>query len=85
MSRRFWEIYKEHGVRKTRLDDILNIWRDQGATARIKTAVGEFKGALRLRHWLAHGRYWKPKLGRPDGYDPVDVFDICKELLKALT
>ncbi len=23
--------------------------------------IGAFKNPLRLRHWIAHGRYWKPK------------------------
>ena len=83
VSRRFREIYKEQGIEKIRLEeDILDTWKDQGSAAGIKPAVGEFKGALPLRHWLAHGRYWKPKLGRAAGYDPVDVFDICKGLLQ---
>lgn len=84
VSRRFWEVYKEQGIEKIRLEeDILDTWRDFASGAGIKSAVAEFKGVLHLRHWLAHGRYWKPKLGRAAGYDPVDVFDICKDLLQA--
>jgi hypothetical protein len=26
--------------------------------------IAELRGAFRYRHWLAHGRYWPPKLGR---------------------
>jgi hypothetical protein len=82
VSRRFRDIYQERG-RKFRLEeDILDVWKKHG-DAGIKEAVQEFKGATKLRHWLAHGRYWKPKLGRA-GYDPVDVFDICGGLLQAI-
>jgi hypothetical protein len=42
----------------------------------------EFKGTFSLRDWLAHGRYWAPKLGRAQGFLPGDIFDICKQLLK---
>ena len=85
VSRAFWDTYKRQGIDKIRFEeDILDSWRDRGQAARIKSAVGEFKGALNLRNWLAHGRYWKPKLGRAAGYDPVDTFDICKDLLQAV-
>jgi hypothetical protein len=47
-----------------------------------KRPIGDFKGALNLRHWLAHGRYWNPKLGRT--YSPGDVYDISADLLQAL-
>jgi hypothetical protein len=85
VSRRFRKVGKARGVEKIRLEeDILDTWRDVGIAPGIKLAVAEFKGALHLRHWLAHGRYWRPKLGRAAGHDPVDVFDICKELLQAV-
>jgi hypothetical protein len=83
VSRGFRKAFKEQG-RKIRLEeDILDVWRGQGEV-RIKRAVQEFKGALNFRDWLAHGRYWKPKLGRAAGYDAVDVFRICSELLQAI-
>ena len=81
---RFWKPFGGRGIRDIRLEeDILDTWREHGVNPAIKRAVAEFKGALNLRHWLAHGRYWKPSLGRPAGYDPADVFDICRELLQA--
>ena len=33
---------------------------------------------VRLRHWLAHGRYWKPRLGQD--FDPQDVLEILSRL-----
>lgn len=86
VSRKFRDAYKRRKRRIERIrleEEILDGWKSQG-DVRIGRAVAEFKGALNLRHWLAHGRYWRPKLGRAAGYDPADVFDICKELLQAV-
>jgi hypothetical protein len=84
LSRRFWRTFRRRGFQKIRFEeDILDAWCEDDAAARIVRAISHFKGALNLRNWLAHGRYWKPKLGRAAGYTPVDVFDICRELLEA--
>lgn len=61
--------------------DVLDTWRDFGPG--MTALVGEFKGALKVRHWLAHGRYWEAKAGRPY-YEPSDVFDICYNLLSVI-
>lgn len=78
VSRRFRRIYEDRKLR-TQLKEILNVWRDLGPSPQAKNAVGEFKGALKLRDWLSHGRYWRPKLGHE--YDPTEVFDICARSL----
>jgi hypothetical protein len=31
--------------------------------------IGDLRGAFRFRNWLAHGRYWPPKLGRKYDFD----------------
>jgi len=36
------------------------------------------KSIFKLRHWLAHGRYWTPKIGRK--YDFDDIYNIAYEL-----
>lgn len=84
VSRIFRKAYRKRGERIRLDEDILDVWREHGVSPVIKRAVAEFKGALNLRNWLAHGRYWRPKLGRAAGYDPVDVFEICKFLLQAV-
>jgi hypothetical protein len=33
-----------------------------------RSTIGELRGALNYRHWLAHGRYFIPKLGRRYDY-----------------
>jgi hypothetical protein len=79
LSRRFREIDRIRGD-KIRLDeDILVAMKEEGLPANI---VADFRGALKLRHWLAHGRYWHPKLGR--GYAPGDVFDIVRALIDSI-
>jgi hypothetical protein len=83
VSRGFQAAFRERGKKVRLKEDILDVWKEHGNSA-IGRAVRQFKGALKLRDWLAHGRYWKPKLGRVAGYDAVDVFDICLALLQAL-
>jgi hypothetical protein len=62
---------------KIRLDeDILAAMEQEGIY------VAAFRGTFKLRHWLAHGRYWSPKLGR--GYTPQVVFDISKALILSI-
>jgi hypothetical protein len=43
-------------------------------------SIRQFKGVVKLRDWLAHWRYWHPKIGRPS-YDVGDVFDIASRML----
>ena len=46
-----------------RLDeDILEGWKRH--TDVLPTLIGDLRSAFKFRHWLAHGRYWTPKLGR---------------------
>jgi hypothetical protein len=79
LSRRFRQIRAERTERVRLDEDILEALRSEIQPASV---VSEFRGALRLRHWLAHGRHWHPKMGR--GYGPNDVFDISQKLIDAL-
>jgi len=82
VSKGFVALYKKQQLEVGLEDQLLRVWKRQpSATAARKSAMGDFRGALKLRHWLAHGRYWKPQLAQE--YDPQDVFDICDALLKA--
>ena len=44
--------------------------------------IGELKGAFQFRHWLAHGRYFQPKLGRK--YDYQDLYLLAITVLEQL-
>jgi hypothetical protein len=86
LSRRFQEISKRaindaraRSAPRSRIrldDDILDAMTGEGIR------VSEFRGALKLRHWLAHGRCWRPNLGRI--YTPEAVFDICEALVGSI-
>ena len=61
-----------------RLDeDILEGWRMH--TDAPPVLIGDLRGAFKFRHWLAHGRYWTPKLGRK--YDFVFVHLMAESII----
>jgi hypothetical protein len=84
ISKNFKDIFKkecEKNERKVRLDKhILDIWRDRDG--KTKSLIGDFRGALNYRHWLAHGRHWIPKLGQY--YDPLGTANIVMQLFKEI-
>jgi hypothetical protein len=57
LSTYFRQIEKKR--KRVRLDeDILEGWkRHTSAPSRL---ISDLRGAFKLRHWLAHGRYWTP-------------------------
>jgi len=80
VSREFRLLYKQKGTRAALDDDLLRIWKQLHPNC--KPAIGDFIGALNLRHWLAHGRYWTPKFGR--AYNPKEIFEIAENLFNVL-
>ena len=79
LSRRFRDLAKNFEERIALEEQLLDAW--VAVSPDTKSPAGDFKGALKLRNWLAHGRYWTPKLAR-QSYSPGDVFDICERLLR---
>jgi hypothetical protein len=61
--------------------DILETWKTQLQNPSAKT-VSDLRGAFKVRHWLAHGRYYIPNLGRK--YDYVTVNSIASAVLSSL-
>lgn len=51
--------------------DIIGAWAKHSTVS--KTLIEDLKGAFRYRHWLAHGRYWNPKMGRRYDYDGIYI------------
>jgi hypothetical protein len=77
---RFRKIARERGKKIRLEEDILDTWIEAyPATAR---SIREFKGVVPY-DWLAHGRYWNPKIGRP-AYEVSDVFDVASEMLNRM-
>jgi len=79
VSRRFRYLSRQQREKISLEQHILKTWKT--LVPNTKSAIGDFLGALRLRDWLAHGRYWNPKLGRR--YSPSDVYDITNGVLAA--
>lgn len=79
LSRRFRNTYKSKGNKASLEEDILRNWTKYHP--QIKNEVGNYKGALKYRNWLAHGRYWTLKIGRE--YDINTIYDICNDIIKS--
>jgi len=69
LSRTFRELYKQKGPRVSLEEEILNAWVENSNVR--NSLVGDLKGAFKYSHWLAHGRYWNPKLGQRYDYDGI--------------
>ena len=68
--------------RRPLLDEhVLEAMRNSGQVA--PHLIGDFRDALRLRHWLAHGRYWTVDLGR-NSYAPDDIYRVVHALITAV-
>lgn len=80
LSRTMRAIYKQQGPAARLEDDLLHAWRHDGVAPRALTSA--LIGAFKYRHWLAHGRYWKPKLGRI--YDYITVYGIAEAFLDVI-
>ena len=73
LSRAFRAIYKEKEISVSLDQDIFEAWKAYFPES--KGIIGDLRTAFRLRHWLAHGRYWEPRIGRKFDFD--SVFDLA--------
>ncbi|WP_230658627.1 hypothetical protein [Psychrobacter sp. I-STPA10] len=74
LSRAFREMAKAKGNRVSLEDEILEYWK---AYSEVNNhLIGQVKSAFLYRHWLAHGRYWVPKLAQP--YDFYSLQTLCE-------
>ena len=80
VSRAFRTINKEQREKVSLDAHILQTWVDHHPAC--SAYVAAFRGTLKLRNWLAHGGYWRPKLGRSYSFD--DVYDIVTRLVRSL-
>ena len=69
LSREFRAIHARKGPRASLEGDIFSAWKRKSTVP--ASTISELIGAFRYRHWLAHGRYWVPKLGRQYDYQGV--------------
>lgn len=84
LSRKMRGVYKNKGVRASLEKDILRLWKE--ICPEYKNFISEVITAFGYRNWLAHGRYWEPKLGRNFDYNSLyDLADSIEKLLSSLT
>lgn len=82
VSRALRKIYKAKQHNAALEEDIFQAfqaWVENSSGTR--SIIGDLRGAFRFRHWLAHGRYWTPKLGRR--YDFSDIFALADLTLRS--
>ena len=80
LSRAFRAIQKLRRSRVSLDEDIFGAWSQHSFGAR--QIIGELRGAFKFRHWLAHGCYWVPKLGRRK-YDFNFIYALADDTLNA--
>jgi hypothetical protein len=79
LSRSFRDIYKAKHQYASLEDEIFEVWVDNSSGTR--SIIGNLRSVFRFRHWLAHGRYWTPKLGRRYSFN--DVFALADLTLRS--
>ena len=80
LSRDLRELHNSKAQRASLEQDILTIWKKHHPD--FQPLISELIGAFKYRHWLAHGRYWKPKLGRK--YDYQYTYSLAIQLYSSL-
>jgi len=79
ISRRFRELFSEHQYRLPLEDSLFEEWKNVFSVK--SSVISYLKGAFKYRHWLAHGRYWTLKAGKPK-YDFYDLYTLALEVEK---
>ena len=79
LSRAFRDLHRKRQQRANLETEIFDIWKEY--TDVEPKLISDFRGAFNFRHWLAHGRYWEPKLGRK--YDFVTIYGLAANALSS--
>ncbi len=74
LSRVFREIHKNKANKASLEEDVLSSWKKYHPS--FQSIFSDIIGALKYRHWLAHGRYWVPKLGRQYDFYSISIIAI---------
>jgi hypothetical protein len=80
LSRAFRAIYKQKLDYASLENDIFDAWSSYASGAH--SLIGELRSAFKFRNWLAHGRYWTPKLGR--NYDFESLYLLADAVYSKL-
>jgi hypothetical protein len=80
LSRAFRAICKRKPDYVSLEKDIFDTWSSYASGAH--PLIGELRSAFKFRNWLAHGRYWTPKLGR--NYDFESLYLLADAIYSKL-
>jgi len=78
LPKAFLALYRKKSKKGRLREDIFAMWREKHPETH--QALSELNGAFNLRHWLAHGRYWKPSLGRK--YDYRYIYNLADSVFE---
>ncbi|MBO9570945.1 MAG: hypothetical protein J7497_01855 [Chitinophagaceae bacterium] len=81
ITTRYRELYKEKGDMVSLEEDLLRILKEELPDH--KSSFSDYIGALKFRHWIAHGRYWVPKFGR--NYNTASILPITVATMEAVS
>jgi hypothetical protein len=79
LSRVFRQKYKSKKEKVNLENEILEEWKAHYPDH--KKIIGDIKGTLKFRHWLAHGRYWKPNFSK---YDILSIYNMANTAVTTL-
>ena len=72
LSKKLREIDKTiNKMYKISIEKLCDIYKEHTTS----NLFSELKSAFKFRHWIAHGRYWKPKIGKK--YDFNEVYQLA--------
>lgn len=81
LSRHLRELKRTQGNRVSFEDYLLPAWVSFEVMP--KNLSSEVRAAFKFRHWLAHGRYWEPDLGRRFDYSYIhQLAFLCQPYFK---
>jgi hypothetical protein len=78
VSRALRAVYRRKKDRAVLVDDILKTW-NRNATVPPRL-LNDIVRAFELRNWLAHGRWWVLKIGKPT-YDFISLYSLVSQAL----
>jgi hypothetical protein len=79
LSKTFRNLHQQKGSRASLEENILSVWKEH--TSVPANLIGDLRGVFKYRHWLAHGRYWTPKLGQKYDYD--SIYELAEIVFKS--
>jgi hypothetical protein len=78
ISKNFKLLFDVYEYRLSLEDNIFEEWKKSNLIK--PSLIGDLKDAFKYRHWLAHGRYWTLKAGKPK-YDFYELYKLAEKII----